>query len=239
MTNSENDALEIAIAQRNRYRLALEQMEIQRDVALYEVERLRTLALLQNDKWCTKAQAETQRWLAECQSLRNRLTAAEVELCYRRRGLEPPSAALVEPPATAALPPPSQREWRLFALALGEGALRAAWHALLAWPGEACAEAWAIVERWELTLSDPERRLLTAAAKMEGEFHGYQLVHTEAKASGLPEIAFGTSYRALEGLERRGYLVSRLEDEAVALAKRRPRRRYYTATEKGREAANA
>jgi PadR family transcriptional regulator PadR len=49
-------------------------------------------------------------------------------------------------------------------------------------------------------------------------------------ATGLPD---GTVYPILRRLERRGVLVGRWEDEAIARAEQRPQRRYYELTPVG------
>ncbi len=74
----------------------------------------------------------------------------------------------------------------------------------------------------------------------EDEFHGYAV----AKQIGEQEearrlTAHGTLYRALERLEKRGLLKSRLEDPEIASGEHRPRRRLYTVTAVGAAAALA
>ncbi|MBI5949544.1 MAG: helix-turn-helix transcriptional regulator [Chloroflexi bacterium] len=74
----------------------------------------------------------------------------------------------------------------------------------------------------------------------EDEFHGYAV----AKQIGEQEearrlTAHGTLYRALERLEQRKLLESRLEDPEIASSERRPRRRLYTLTAVGVAAAQA
>jgi PadR family transcriptional regulator PadR len=70
------------------------------------------------------------------------------------------------------------------------------------------------------------------------EFHGYAIAR---ELRGLTEArrltAHGTLYRALERLEQRGLLESRLEDADSAAAERRPRRRLYSVTALGVRAA--
>jgi DNA-binding PadR family transcriptional regulator len=66
------------------------------------------------------------------------------------------------------------------------------------------------------------------------EFHGYAVAkemreHAEARRL----TAHGTLYRALERLEQRSLLESRLEDPEAASAENRPRRRLYTVTALG------
>lgn len=72
----------------------------------------------------------------------------------------------------------------------------------------------------------------------EDEFHGYAIAkemrdHAEARRL----TAHGTLYRALERLETRGLLESRMEDPDIASSENRPRRRLYTVTATGIRAA--
>ncbi|MEO8540828.1 MAG: helix-turn-helix transcriptional regulator [bacterium] len=72
------------------------------------------------------------------------------------------------------------------------------------------------------------------------EFHGYAVakeIRESVEARRL--TAHGTLYRALERLEQRGLLESRLEDPDLASAERRPRRRLYTVTALGISAEQA
>ena len=74
----------------------------------------------------------------------------------------------------------------------------------------------------------------------QGEFHGYAVakeIRDGAEARRL--TAHGTLYRALERLERREMLKSRLEDPDVASNETRPRRRLYTVTALGLRTAQA
>jgi len=52
-------------------------------------------------------------------------------------------------------------------------------------------------------------------------------------------LASGTVYPALASLEQRGHVKSRWEDDALARAEGRPRRRYYRITAQGQEALAA
>jgi len=72
------------------------------------------------------------------------------------------------------------------------------------------------------------------------EFHGYAMAR-ELRDGGEARrlTAHGTLYRALERLEQRGLLSSRIEDPATAEAERRPRRRLYQVTAQGVQAAEA
>lgn len=63
------------------------------------------------------------------------------------------------------------------------------------------------------------------------EFHGFLLSKALADAHGARLLtAYGTLYRALDRLERAGYLESRWEDPLSAAADGRPRRRFYRLT---------
>jgi len=72
------------------------------------------------------------------------------------------------------------------------------------------------------------------------EFHGYAIAR-ELRDGGEARrlTAHGTLYRALERLEQRGLLTSRLEAPELAEAERRPRRRLYTVTAQGVQASEA
>lgn len=63
----------------------------------------------------------------------------------------------------------------------------------------------------------------------EGHRYGLDVV----EATGL---ASGTVYVALGRLQKRGYLHATWEDQAIAEADGRPRRRYYDLTRAGKEA---
>ncbi len=69
------------------------------------------------------------------------------------------------------------------------------------------------------------------------EFHGF-LMASEVKGQNDARslTAYGTLYKALERMERAGFLTSRWEDPALAAADSRPRRRLYTLTAAGEEA---
>ena len=69
------------------------------------------------------------------------------------------------------------------------------------------------------------------------EAHGFRLakvIRDEEQARRL--IAYGTLYKALDRLERLGYLASRWEDPVLAAAEHRPRRRFYRVTAVGEAA---
>jgi PadR family transcriptional regulator, regulatory protein PadR len=64
-----------------------------------------------------------------------------------------------------------------------------------------------------------------------GEAHGFLLakeLRDGARARRL--TAYGTLYKALDRLERAGYLASRWEDPLIAARDGRPRRRFYRVT---------
>jgi len=71
------------------------------------------------------------------------------------------------------------------------------------------------------------------------EAHGYQLASTIRDIHHAKRLtSYGTLYKALNRLERDGYLASRWEDPHVAAAESRPRRRFYRLTAKGETAIN-
>ncbi len=80
-----------------------------------------------------------------------------------------------------------------------------------------------------------EIEILEAALELRrrgtAEAHGFLLakeIREEHHARRL--TAYGTLYKALDRLERAGYLASRWEDPMVAAAEGRPRRRFYRVT---------
>ena len=78
---------------------------------------------------------------------------------------------------------------------------------------------------------------LALRARGTGEFHGF-LMASEVKGQNDARslTAYGTLYKALERMERGGFLTSRWEDPALAAEASRPRRRLYTLTAAGEEA---
>ena len=89
-------------------------------------------------------------------------------------------------------------------------------------------------------LTPKEVGLLRAAVNLhtagESEWHGWQLAKAEQTEAGSERpTASGSLYRALDNMERLGYLASRREDPAVAEAEQRPRRRLYQVTGLGRQ----
>ncbi len=69
------------------------------------------------------------------------------------------------------------------------------------------------------------------------EAHGYLLAKEIRDGEGARRLtAYGTLYKALDRLERVGYLASRWEDPMVAATSSRPRRRFYRTTNVGKTA---
>jgi DNA-binding PadR family transcriptional regulator len=74
----------------------------------------------------------------------------------------------------------------------------------------------------------------------QAEFHGYAVAKEISEGTEARRLtAHGTLYRALERLEQRQMLESRLEDPDVASQENRPRRRLYTVTALGVRTAQA
>lgn len=72
------------------------------------------------------------------------------------------------------------------------------------------------------------------------EFHGYGVAKEIRDGREARRLtAHGTLYRALDRLEQRELLLSRLEDPDAASAENRPRRRLYTVTALGVKVAQA
>ena len=92
------------------------------------------------------------------------------------------------------------------------------------------------------TLVPLELAICVAAADLRRqgteEFHGY-LMAKEIKEHADSRLltAYGTLYRALGRLEAMGLLASRWEDANAAADENRPRRRFYSLTAAGDEAA--
>ena len=91
------------------------------------------------------------------------------------------------------------------------------------------------MRRKEGALVPLEVSILEAALDLRhrgmSEAHGFLLakeMREEHRARRL--TAYGTLYKALERLERAGYLESRWEDPMVAASDGRPRRRFYRVT---------
>jgi DNA-binding PadR family transcriptional regulator len=86
-----------------------------------------------------------------------------------------------------------------------------------------------------------EQSVIEAALELRSEgtpvFHGFIIAtHMREDAGGRQLTARGTLYKALDRLERRGYLRSRWEDADIAMAEGRPRRRLYEVTAAGEAA---
>ncbi len=66
------------------------------------------------------------------------------------------------------------------------------------------------------------------------EAHGFLLAREMRDRQGARRLtAYGTLYKALDRLERGGFLVSRWEDPLIAAGEGRPRRRFYRVTAGG------
>ena len=91
------------------------------------------------------------------------------------------------------------------------------------------------MRRKEGALVPLEAWILEAATELRrrgvAEAHGFLLakqMRDERDARRL--TAYGTLYKALERLERAGFLESRWEDPLIAAGEGRPRRRFYRVT---------
>jgi len=83
-----------------------------------------------------------------------------------------------------------------------------------------------------------ERDILEAALTLRGrglvEAHGFLLAKTIGDGSDAKRLTgYGTLYKALDRLERAGYLESRWESPDYAAEAARPRRRFYRITGMG------
>jgi DNA-binding PadR family transcriptional regulator len=68
-------------------------------------------------------------------------------------------------------------------------------------------------------------------------FHGFTIAtRLRDEGEGRLLTARGTLYKALDRLERRGYLASEWEDPQIAMSEGRPRRRLYRVTAEGERA---
>src|SRR5262245_49695662 len=88
-----------------------------------------------------------------------------------------------------------------------------------------------------------EVSILEAALSLRGEgqdeAHGYFLARRVQNVREAERLtAYGTLYKALNRLERVGFLASRWEDPLLAAADGRPRRRLYRLTMEGEGALN-
>jgi DNA-binding PadR family transcriptional regulator len=89
-----------------------------------------------------------------------------------------------------------------------------------------------------------EVAILEASVDLAGrgtpEAHGFLLAREMRDHDGARRLtAYGTLYKALDRLERSGYLASRWEDPMVAAEEGRPRRRFYRTTVVGEKALRA
>jgi PadR family transcriptional regulator len=89
-----------------------------------------------------------------------------------------------------------------------------------------------------------EVAILEASVELAGrgipEAHGFLLAGEIRDRDGARRLtAYGTLYKALDRLERVGYLASRWEDPMIAAADGRPRRRFYHTTAVGEQALAA
>lgn len=86
-----------------------------------------------------------------------------------------------------------------------------------------------------------EIAICTAASDLRrrgvDEFHGYELAkHLSDISNSRLLTGYGTLYRALDRLERMGFLQSRPEDPMIAMREKRPPRRLYVFPAVGEEA---
>lgn len=91
------------------------------------------------------------------------------------------------------------------------------------------------------TLFPIELSILSGAVEFlrsgDGEFHGYLIAKALQDEAGARRLTgHGTLYRALERLEKMGFLASRWEASEVAAGEERPRRRFYHITATGQQA---
>jgi PadR family transcriptional regulator PadR len=91
------------------------------------------------------------------------------------------------------------------------------------------------------TIVSLERDILDAAMTLRGrglaEAHGFLLAKTIGDGEEAKRLtSYGTLYKALDRLERAGYLASRWEDPQLAADDGRPRRRFYRVTLTGEAA---
>jgi len=99
------------------------------------------------------------------------------------------------------------------------------------------------MRRKEGALVPLEVSILEAALELRSrginEAHGFLLAKHIRDGKGARRLtAYGTLYKALDRLERAGYLASRWEDPQLAADDGRPRRRHYRITMSG-EGAHA
>jgi PadR family transcriptional regulator PadR len=99
----------------------------------------------------------------------------------------------------------------------------------------------AVMRRKPGSIVSLERDILDAAITLRGrglvEAHGFLLAKTIGDGSDAKRLtAYGTLYKALDRLERAGYLESRWEAPDYAAEAARPRRRFYRITGMGERA---
>ena len=92
------------------------------------------------------------------------------------------------------------------------------------------------------TLVPLEREILEASLELRRrgspEAHGFLIARLVGDRTGQKRLtAYGTLYKALDRLERAGYLESRWEDPQLAADEHRPRRRFYRITAVGESIA--
>jgi DNA-binding PadR family transcriptional regulator len=97
------------------------------------------------------------------------------------------------------------------------------------------------MRRKEGSLVPLEVSILEAALELRQggapEAHGFLLAkHLRDGQQARRLTAYGTLYKALDRLERAGYLSSRWEDPLIAAGDGRPRRRFYRVTLTGEAA---
>jgi len=92
------------------------------------------------------------------------------------------------------------------------------------------------VRRKNGALTPIEHSILNAAVRLcrgGEEFYGFQIAKEIEDREGARRLTgLGTLYRALDWLQRHGYLSRRWEDPAIAAQENRPRRRLYQVTGK-------
>jgi DNA-binding PadR family transcriptional regulator len=99
----------------------------------------------------------------------------------------------------------------------------------------------AAMRRKEGSLVPLEASILEAALELrqrgDPEAHGFLLAKQLRDGKQARRLtAYGTLYKALDRLERAGYLSSRWEDPLIAAGDGRPRRRFYQVTLTGEAA---
>jgi PadR family transcriptional regulator len=78
---------------------------------------------------------------------------------------------------------------------------------------------------------------VTLRARGTDESHGFRIAKELRDVRHARRLtAYGTLYKALDRLERAGYLSSRWEDPVAAADESRPRRRFYRLTPSGETA---